>query len=97
MSTIPIQSLINNNDTDIGLSTDLLNGNYKTSSLTDLSNNLYTKISDLSNNLNTKITKGDKTTWSQAAARLISPLQFSREGCPHNWQLVSVYVWECLI
>jgi len=55
MSTIPIQSLIIDNDTDIGLSSDLINGTYKSSSLTDLSNNLYSKITDLSSNLNTKI------------------------------------------
>ncbi len=35
MSTIPIQTLIIDNDTDIGLSSDLINGNFKTSSLTD--------------------------------------------------------------
>ena len=38
MSTIPIQTLIIDNDTDIGLTSDLINGNFtsKTSSLTDL-------------------------------------------------------------
>ena len=50
MSIIPIQNLIIDNDTDIGLTSDLLNGNFKTSSLTDLSNNVYTKIFDLSSN-----------------------------------------------
>ena len=55
MSTIPIQTLIIDNDTDIGLSSDLINGNFKTSSLTDLSNNVYTRILDLSSNLNTAI------------------------------------------
>ena len=55
MSTIPIQNLIIDDDTDIGLTSDLVNGNFKTSSLTDLSNNVYTKIFDLSSNLNTKI------------------------------------------
>ena len=55
MSTIPIQTLIIDNDTDIGLTSDLINGNFKTSSLTDLSNNVYTRIFDLSSNLNTSI------------------------------------------
>jgi hypothetical protein len=55
MSTIPIQNLIIDNDTDIGLTSDLVNGNFKTSSLTDLSNNLYTKVFDLSSNLNSSI------------------------------------------
>ena len=55
MSIIPIQNLIIDNDTDIGLTSDLVNGNFKTSSLTDLSNNVYTKIFDLSSNLNTAI------------------------------------------
>ena len=55
MSTIPIQNLIIDDDTDIGLTSDLVNGNFKTSSLTDLSNNIYTKIFDLSSNLNSSI------------------------------------------
>ncbi len=48
MSTIPIQTLTIDNDTDIGLTSDLINGTYKTFSLTDLSNNVYTRIADLS-------------------------------------------------
>ena len=55
MSTIPIQNLIIDNDTDIGLTSDLINGTFKSSSLTDLSNNVYSKITDLSSNLNSKI------------------------------------------
>ena len=55
MSTIPIQNLVIDDSTDIGLSSDLINGIYKTSSLTDLSQNVYTKIFDLSSNLNTAI------------------------------------------
>jgi len=55
MSTIPIQTLIIDNDTNIGLTSDLINGTYKTFSLTDLSNNVYTRIFDLSSNLNTSI------------------------------------------
>ena len=51
MSTIPIQNLIIDNDTDIGLTSDLINGTFKSSSLTDLSNNVYSKITDLSSNL----------------------------------------------
>ena len=51
MSTIPVQTLIIDNDTNIGLSADLVNGAFKTSSLTDLSNNVYSKISDLSSNV----------------------------------------------
>jgi hypothetical protein len=41
MSTIPVQTLIIDNDTNIGLSADLVNGAFKTSSLTDLSNNVH--------------------------------------------------------
>ncbi len=56
MSTIPISNLNIDDDTDIGL----INCTYKSSSLTDLSNNLYSKITDLSNNLNSLInTKED--------------------------------------
>ncbi len=55
MSTIPIQTLIIDNDTDIGLTSDLINGNYKTFSLIDLSNNVYTRIADLSSNLYTQL------------------------------------------
>jgi hypothetical protein len=55
MSTIPIQSLIVDNDTDIGLTSDLINGTYKSSSLTDLSNNVYSKITDLSSNVYTQL------------------------------------------
>jgi hypothetical protein len=55
MSTIPIQTLIIDNDTNIGLTSDLINGTYKTFSLTDLSNNVYSRIFDLSSNLNTSI------------------------------------------
>ena len=65
MSTIPIQNLIIDNDTDIGLTSDLINGTYKSSSLTDLSNNVYSKITDLSSNLNTKInTKQNSLTFT---------------------------------
>ena len=35
MATIPIQNLIIDDDTDIGLSSDLINGSFKTTSLTD--------------------------------------------------------------
>jgi hypothetical protein len=55
MSTIPIQNLIFDDSIDIGLSNELFNGTYKTSSLTDLSNNVYAKISDLSSNVYTSI------------------------------------------
>ena len=55
MDSIPIQNLIVDNDTNIGLTAGLVNGAFKTLSLTDLSNNVYSKISDLSSNLNTKI------------------------------------------
>ena len=55
MSTIPIQTLIIDNDTNIGLTSDLINGTYKTLSLTDLSNNVYSRIFDLSSNLNSAI------------------------------------------
>ncbi len=51
MSTIPVQDLIIDNDTDIGLTSDLIHGTYKSLSLTDLSNNLYSKITDLSSNV----------------------------------------------
>ena len=51
MSTIPIQTLIIDNDTNIGLTSDLINGTYKTLSLTDLSNNVYSRIFDLSSSL----------------------------------------------
>ncbi len=34
---------------------------------------------------------GDTATWSQAVTGKIFPLQLSREGCPHTWQLVCVY------
>ena len=34
---------------------------------------------------------GDPAEWSQAVAGRILPLQLSREGCPHTWQLVGVY------
>jgi hypothetical protein len=43
-STIPIQTLIIDNDTDIGLTSNVINCAYKTFSLTDLSNNVYTRI-----------------------------------------------------
>ena len=52
MSIIPIQNLIIDDDTDIGLSADLIIGSFKTTSLTDLSKNVYTSIFDLSGNLN---------------------------------------------
>jgi hypothetical protein len=49
MSTIPIQNLIIDDATDyvtdIGLTSDLVNGKFKTSSLTDLSNNASNFIS----------------------------------------------------
>ncbi len=41
MSTISTQSLIVDNDTDIGLKSGLKNGTYKSSSLTDLSYHVY--------------------------------------------------------
>ena len=55
MSTIPVQDLIIDNDTDIGLTSDLINGTYKSTSLTDLSNNVYSKITDLSSNVYTQL------------------------------------------
>ena len=55
MSIIPIQNLIIDDDTDIGLSADLIIGSFKTTSLTDLSKNVYTSIFDLSGNLNSSI------------------------------------------
>jgi hypothetical protein len=55
MSTIPIQTLIIDNDTAVGLTSDLINGTYKTFSLTDLSNNVYTRIADLSSNIYTQL------------------------------------------
>ncbi len=57
MSTIPIQRLIIDNDTNIGLTSDLINGTYKTFSLTDfeLSNYVYTRIVDLSSNTYTQL------------------------------------------
>jgi hypothetical protein len=51
MSTISIQKLIIDNDTDIGLTSDLINGTYKTFSLTDLSSNVYTQLNDKQPNL----------------------------------------------
>ena len=44
MSTIPIQTLIIDNDTNIGLTSDLINGTYKTFSLTDLEYLIYQVI-----------------------------------------------------
>jgi hypothetical protein len=41
MSTIPKRTLILDNDNDISLASNLINGTYKGSSLTDLSNNLH--------------------------------------------------------
>jgi hypothetical protein len=55
MSTIPIQTLIIDNDTDIGLTSELINRTYNTFSLTDISSNVYTKIVDLSSNVYTQI------------------------------------------
>ena len=55
MSTIPKQNLVIDDTIDIGLTADLINGTYKTSSLTDLSNNVYSKISDLSSNVYTAL------------------------------------------
>jgi len=61
MSTIPIQNLIVDNDTDIGLTSDLINGTYKSSSLTDLSNNVYSQITDLSSNVYTELNSKQPT------------------------------------
>ncbi len=55
MSTIPIQTLITDNDTDIGLTSDLINGTYKIFSWTDSSSNVYTRIADLSSNVYTQL------------------------------------------
>jgi len=66
MSTIPIQTLIIDNDTDIGLTSDLINGTYKSSSLTDLSNNLYTKITDLSSNVYSQLSNKQSTLTSSS-------------------------------
>jgi hypothetical protein len=41
MSTIPVRELIIDDDTDIGLTSDLINDTYKSYSLTDLYNNVY--------------------------------------------------------
>ena len=61
MSTIPIQNLIVNNDTDIGLTSYFINGTYKSSSLTNLSNNVYSKITDLSSNVYTQLNSKQPT------------------------------------
>ncbi len=61
MSTIPIQNLIVDNDTNIGLTSDLMNGTYKSSSLTDLSNNVYSKITDLLSNVYTQLNSKQPT------------------------------------
>jgi hypothetical protein len=61
MSTIPIQSLTIDNDTDIRLTSDLINGTYKRSSLTDLSNNVYPKSTDLSSNVYTQLSTKQPT------------------------------------
>jgi hypothetical protein len=55
MPTIPVQELIIDNDTDISLLSDLINGTYKRSSLTDLSNNLYSKLNDVSSNVSAQL------------------------------------------
>ncbi len=55
MSTIPIQTWNTHNDTDIGFTSDLINGTYKTFSLPDLSNNVFTRIADISSNLYTQL------------------------------------------
>ena len=67
MSTIPVQDLIIDNDTDIGLTSDLINGTYKSSSLTDLSNNLYTKITDLSSNVYSQLSNKQSTLTSSTS------------------------------
>ena len=67
MSTIPKQTLIIDNDTDIGLTSDLINGTYKSSSLTDLSNNLYTKITDLSSNVYSQLSNKQATLTSSTS------------------------------
>ena len=67
MSTIPKQTLIIDNDTDIGLTSDLINGTYKSSSLTDLSNNLYTKITDLSSNVYSQLSNKQPTLTSSTS------------------------------
>ncbi len=54
MSTIPIQTLILDDDTNIGLTFDLINGTYKPFS-TDLCNNVYTRIEDVSSNVYTQL------------------------------------------
>ncbi len=61
MSTIPIQNLIVDNDTDIGLTSDFIHGTYQSSSLTDLSNNVYSKITDLSSNVYTQLNSKQPT------------------------------------
>jgi hypothetical protein len=61
MSTIHIQELIVGNDTDIGLTSDLINGTDKSSSSTDLSNNVYSKINDFSNNVCTQLNNKQPT------------------------------------
>ena len=63
-TTIPIQNLIIDTNTDIGLTSDLINGTYKSSSLTDLSNNVYTKITDLSSNVYSQLSNKQKYNYS---------------------------------
>ena len=73
MDSIPIQNLIIDNDTNIGLTSGLVDGTYKTLSLTDLSNNVYSKISDLSSNLNTKInTKENILTFNGPLSKVLN-------------------------
>ena len=81
MSTIPIQNLIIDNDTDIGLTSDLINGTFKSSSLTDLSNNVYSKITDLSSNLNSKISSKQNTLKQSQKEKALLPKD--RKRCMH--------------
>ncbi len=49
------------------MNSDLINGTYKSSSLTDLSNNLYSKITDLSNNVYSQLTNKQSTLTSSTS------------------------------
>ncbi len=74
MSMIPVQNLIIDDDTDIGLTSDLMNGTYKSSSLTDLSNNSCSKITDLSSNVYTQLNNSD-----QVVGRVLKRLSMSHK------------------
>ncbi len=77
-STIPIQNLIIDDSIDIGVSNELFNGTYKTSSLTDLSNNLYAKISsNVYTSLSTKQSNITASTNSISIGTSITSLNYN--------------------